>query len=372
MRVLIAPDSFGQTLSAQAACQAIATGWHLGAAHDELTLLPLSDGGPGFLSAISALPTAIIRKVQVHSPLGDQVAAEICQLGETVYLESAQACGRDLIADSNSTGVRQGTTFGVGELILQALEIDGVNKIVIGLGGSGTNDGGAGMLAALGSEPMQPLSGGGVGLIDLSFVDLLDARKRIAEVELVIATDVDNPLLGPQGASEVYAPQKGANSTVVSELESGLAHFASLADLNLANVAGAGAAGGLGFGLLLLGARRVSGIEMIAEALDLAGAINSADLVITGEGSFDWQSLRGKVVSGVAHFAAKYGKPVVVIAGQVHVARREFMALGVESAYPVGETPAEIEASLADPEGSLIRRTESVARTWSPTPRYSE
>ena len=369
MRVLIATDSFGGTLSAREACAAIAEGWRKGAPHDELTLLPLSDGGPGFISSLSTLPTAKVRQVQVRSPLGDLMPAEICQIAETAYLESAQACGRHLVTGSKSVGVRQGSTFGVGQLILHALENEGVEKIVLGLGGSGTNDGGAGLLAALGGQPSEILNRGGVDLLDLTHVDFHEVKSRLAEVELIIATDVDNPLLGSQGASEVYAPQKGASSSDVRELENALAHFAALTDPVLANTAGAGAAGGLAFGLLLLGARRISGIELVAEALDLQSAIRSADLVITGEGSFDWQSLRGKVISGVAHFAAKHGKPVVVIAGQVHVARREFMALGVESAYAVGQTPAEIEASLLDPRGSLISRTERVARTWSPVGR---
>lgn len=369
MRVLIASDSFGGTLSAQAACDAIAAGWRRGAPPDDLTLLPLSDGGPGFSAVIATLPTAQARSVLVRSPLGVDVEAEIIQIGDAVYLESAQACGRALIDESNSLGVRQGSTFGVGQLVSEALKIDGIKKIVIGLGGSGINDGGAGLLAALGGEPRDLLLGGGIGLANLPRVDLRETRSRFADIELIIATDVDNPLLGPQGASEVYAPQKGASASEVTELEAGLAHFAAMTDPHLAKAPGAGAAGGLAFGLMLLGARRISGIEMIAEAVDLPGAIAAADLVITGEGSFDWQSLRGKVISGVAHFSAKYGKPVVVIAGQVHVARREFMALGVESAYAVAETPAEIEASFADPSGSLARRAEAVARTWSPPPR---
>ena len=369
MRVLIASDSFGGTLSARAACDAIAAGWRLGAPHDDLALLPLSDGGPGFLAAIATLPEAKLRQVSVRSPLGGDVQAQLCQITETVYLESAQACGRQLIDDSNSRGVREGSTFGVGQLVLLASKIDGIKRIVVGLGGSGTNDGGAGLLAALGGEPAGELVHGGVGLSALPSIDLQEARRRLVGIEIIIATDVDNPLIGPQGASEVYAPQKGASAADVVELEAGLTHFATITDLGLAKAVGAGAAGGLAFGLMLLGGRRVSGIEMIAEALDFQGAIAAADLVITGEGTFDWQSLRGKVIAGVAHFSAKYGKPVVVIAGQVHCARREFMALGVESAYAVAETPSEIEASLADPSGTLARRAEAVAKTWSPQRR---
>jgi glycerate kinase len=366
MRVLIASDSFGGTLSAHDACQAIATGWRNAAPHDHLTLLPLSDGGPGFLSVMSSLPITKTWQVSVRSPLGGEVEAQIAQVGQTVYLESAQACGRYLTDETESRGVRQGSTFGVGQLLAHALKSDDVKRIVVGLGGSGTNDAGAGLLAALGAEPCELLSLGGVGLLNVTTVDLEGVRSRFADIDLLIATDVDNPLLGPQGATEVYGPQKGASAADIVELEAALTHFVAITNPELALIAGSGAAGGLAFGLMLLGGRRVSGIEMVAEALNLQGAIDQCDLVITGEGTFDWQSLRGKVIAGVAHFAAKYGKPVVVIAGQVHVARREFMALGVESAYPVAESQAEITASLADPTRALVRRAESVARTWSP------
>lgn len=369
MRVLIASDSFGESLSAEEACEAIARGWRRGAPHDELAIQPLSDGGPGYLNVVATLPNAMLWPVSVRGPLGVEVDAQLCQIGETIYLESAQACGRNLVDDTKSIGVREGSTFGVGQLVLAALKIDGVKKIVVGLGGSGTNDGGAGALSALGAEPAEGLDRGGIGLSNLPTIDLKAAVEKFDGIELIIATDVDNPLLGPQGASEVYAPQKGASAKDVSELEASLTHFAEMTNPDVAREAGAGAAGGLGFGMMLVGARRISGIEMIAEAVDLPRAIAAADLVITGEGSFDWQSLRGKVIAGVAHFSAKSGRPVVVIAGQVHCARREFMALGVESAYAVAETPAEIEASFADPGGSLARRAEAVARTWSPLSR---
>jgi glycerate kinase len=366
MRVLIASDSFGGTLSARGACQAIAQGWNNAAVHDEVKLLPLSDGGPGFLEVLSCLPELRTWQFKVRSPLGTEVDAQISLVGQTAYLESAQACGRSLINDRVSGAVREGSTFGVGQLLAHAIEIEGVKRVVVGLGGSGTNDAGAGLLAALGAQPQQALSRGGIGLINLQNIDLVRVRQRCSKVELLIATDVDNVLLGSQGATQVYAPQKGATPADVVDLEAALSNFAAKTDPRMAAVAGSGAAGGLGFGLMLLGARRVSGIELVAQALDLEHAIADSDLVITGEGSFDWQSLRGKVIAGVAHFAAKYGKPVVVIAGQVHVARREFMALGVESAYAVAESQTEIEHSLRAPTAALASRAEAVARTWSP------
>ncbi len=366
MRVLVATDSFGGTLSALEASEVIAEGWRKAAPHDVVRTFPLADGGPGFLAAIAKLPNAQLWKIRVHGPLGDEVDAGLCMIEDTVYIESALACGRHLVPNAGSSVVRNGTTFGVGELLLHAASVAGVRRIVVGLGGSATNDGGSGLLAALGCEPSSMLTRGGIGLIDLPKISLEQARAKLAGIELIIATDVDNPLLGPQGASEVYGPQKGASASDVIELENAFAHFAEMTDPSLAGAAGAGAAGGLGFGLLLAGGRRVSGIDLIANTLKLDEAVAVSDIVITGEGSFDWQSLRGKVIAGVAHFAAKYGKPVVVIAGQVHCSRREYMALGVESAYAVAETPSEIEQALADPIGTLASRTKSVARTWSP------
>jgi len=371
MRVLVATDSFGGTLSALEASEVIARGWRSSSPHDVVRAFPLADGGPGFLAAVAKLPNAQLWKIKVRGPLGDEIDAELCMIEDTIYIESAMACGRQLAPGAGSPGVRNGSTFGVGELLAHAISIAGVRRIVIGLGGSVTNDGGSGLLAALGCQPDSLLTSGGAGLGDLPKISLEQARAKLAGIDLVIATDVDNPLLGPQGASEVYAPQKGATASDVVELERALAHFAEMTDPSLAGAAGAGAAGGLGFGLLLLGGRRVSGIDLVARALHLDEEIAASDIVVTGEGSFDWQSLRGKVIAGVAHFAAKYGKPVVVIAGQVRCARREYLALGVESAYAVAETPIEINQALADPIGTLQRRAESVARTWSPPPSSS-
>ncbi|HUW78505.1 MAG TPA: glycerate kinase [Candidatus Nanopelagicaceae bacterium] len=369
MRVLIASDSFGSSLSAEDACKAIATGWANAAPHDRVDILPLSDGGPGFVSVMSRLTGAKTLEVPIHSPLGSQITASIVIAGESAFIESAQACGRNLIDDTASLGVRCGSTFGVGELVARALDIGGIKKIVVGLGGSGTNDGGAGLLSALGATPSDLLNSGGAALGDVSEVNVDRPRERSSGVELLIATDVDNPLTGPQGATEVYAPQKGATVADVAELEAALTHFAAITDPALSSAPGSGAAGGLGFGFMLIGASRRSGIELVSESVSLDQAIARSDLVITGEGSFDWQSLRGKVIAGVSHTAAKLGKPVVVIAGQVLLARREFLGLGVESAYAVAQTPTEVANSLADPVCTLIRRAESVARTWSPASR---
>lgn len=342
MRVLIAPDSFAGSLTATEAAEAIARGWKSGAPHDVVTILPLSDGGPGFVDVFSGQ----VELVTVSDPLGRAVPARIVVDEGTAYLESAQACGRHLLEQLSSETVLTGSSRGVGEMLAAALSLP-VQRIVIGLGGSATNDGGKGVIDFFGS--------------------LDNATAALRGVELVVATDVDNPLLGPQGATAVYGPQKGATRADVDILEERLSSWvSSINGSQLAQRAGAGAAGGLGFALMAMGGVRKSGIEVVASATGLAERISDADLVITGEGSFDWQSLRGKVVSGVAHLASRVGVPVIVLAGQVLTGRREFSALGIESAYALAESPDQIAAAIADAAGLLERRSARLARSWSP------
>ncbi len=387
VRVLIAPDCFSGTLTATQAARAIADGWARSAPHDHLDLLPLSDGGPGFVDVIQAARGGEEVVVDVSDPLGRQVPAAVLVIEEagerTVYVEAASACGLHLLAaDERKPGVT--STYGVGELLEAALEQQ-PGRIVVGIGGSGTNDAGAGMLAALGAGPVEELARGGLELVrasDRALGGLAGARARFADIDLVVASDVDNPLLGLKGASAVYSPQKGADPATAQALEAALGRFTEVVaralprqlDLltgqprRLDREAGAGAAGGLGYALSLLGARRVSGVGAVLDAVDFAERIVGADLVITGEGSFDWQSLRGKVVAGVSERAAAATIPVVVIAGQVLVGRRETMSLGVSGSYAVARVPTEVAEAMADPVGTLSARAARVARTWSPRP----
>ena len=385
MRVLIAPDCFTGTLSAAQAAEAIAEGWRRSAPDDDLTLLPLSDGGPGFLGVLSGVLSATTVSVTVADPLRRPVPAAILLVDRgvtrTAYIESAQACGLHLLSEGERNPMVT-STYGVGELIEAAVG-GGATRVVVGLGGSGTNDGGAGMLAALGAGDPDALGMGGASLSDLAD-DALDGlrlvRERLHAIELVLATDVDSPLLGFHGASAVFAPQKGATPEMAQELESALGHFTEVVrrvvptgrdlltgkEIRLDREPGAGAAGGLGYGLLLLGGHRVSGVQAVLEAVGFDALVQATDLVVTGEGTFDWQSLRGKVVAGVAEAAVARAKPTVVIAGQALVGRRDSMALGISGTYAVAENPSQIAAALADPSGTLSRRTERVATTWSP------
>ncbi|GAB2680104.1 glycerate kinase [Thalassiella azotivora] len=381
MRVLIAPDCFSGTLTASQAAAAMAAGWRRQAPADDVATCPLSDGGPGFVDALHEVLGGELVAVTVTGPVGDPVPATVLVVPGAdgapghAYVESAQACGLHLVPADRRDPTRT-TTTGVGELLLAAAGT-GARRVVVGLGGSGTVDGGAGALAALGAGAPELLAGGGGALDALpgaGLTGLARARERLAGVELVAASDVDVPLLGFKGAAAGFAAQKGATPEQAQHLDRALGRFAQvaletlgpdLAPQRLVAEAGAGAAGGLGFALRLLGAVREPGAQVVADAVRLGDRLAASDLVVTGEGCFDWQSLRGKVVAAVAHHALAVGVPTVVVAGQVQVGRRETVALGVESAYAVAERPDDVERSLADPAGTLADRTARVARTWS-------
>ncbi|MCB0914664.1 MAG: glycerate kinase [Actinobacteria bacterium] len=375
MRLLIAPDSFAGTLSAVQSAHAIASGWRSHAPDDQTIERPMSDGGPGFVGVIAKALGAQLVETSVTGPLGDEVPAEFAVHGSTAYVEAAQACGLALVPPGQRNP-EDTTSYGVGQLLKAALA-EGVERIVIGLGGTATNDAGAGMLAALGATADGALDCGPRQFARLREIDLGVPRRLFADVDLVVATDVDNPLLGLRGASRSFGPQKGASEEQVMRLEGALEHFhetvGKLPDGKDPAVAlGAGAAGGLGYALMMLGATRVPGIATVMDIVGLADLIEQADLVITGEGCFDWQSLRGKVVSGVAAMALNDAKPCVVLAGQVMVGRREYTATGVAAAYSVSDIAGGVEESMADPAGALAAAAARVAKTWSAGRRRSQ
>lgn len=359
MRVLIAPDKFAGTLTAVEAAEAIAEGWRRQAPDDELDLAPMADGGPGFVDVLHAALGGDVCAVTVEAPHGDKVPATLLVVGDTAYVESAQACGRHLMEG----GPELGSTSGVGELVLAAVD-NGARTVVVGLGGSGTNDGGAGFLAALGASSDGILDSGGLCLDTVRTVDLSPARARLEGVTLVAATDVDIPLTGMFGATKTFGPQKGIEEDKIALIDSLLEAFAAVTDRRTALEKGAGAAGGLGYGLMVLGARRESGIALVADAVGLAARARRADLVLTGEGAFDFSSRSGKVPYGVAEVAAEALRPCVALAGQVLVGSREMRALGIESAYSIVDVVGE-ERAFSDPMGSLAALAARVARTWS-------
>ena len=370
MRILLAPDGFGGTLTAAQAAHALGEGWRRVAPDDELDLAPLSDGGPGLLEVLAtALPAARALAVEVEDPLGRPVEAHVLLDGATAYVESALACGLHLLSAAERDP-RSASTYGVGRLVTAALDA-GVSRIVVGLGGSATNDGGAGLLTALGlrlhGADGTRLPRGGAPLRGL---DHLSGRldPRLAEVDLVAATDVDSPLLGLRGASATFGPQKGASREDVALLDAALTRWADVLETELGvrvrDQAGAGAAGGLGAALFAVGARREPGIALVQAAVGLAERVAAADLVVTGEGTFDFSSLAGKVVSGVAALAGEHAVPCVVLAGDVTVGRREAAAAGVDSAWSLVEAVGR-DRALGEPAKALAELAERVARQWS-------
>ncbi|MDX6324851.1 MAG: glycerate 2-kinase [Nocardioidaceae bacterium] len=364
----MAPDKFAGTLTAVEAAEAIAAGWARRAPDDELDLAPMADGGPGFLDVLDASHGGRDEPLVVHDAYGAEVPASVLLVGGTVYVEAAQACGLHLTAPERRDPER-GSTVGVGELVAAALDAthDGaVRRVVVGLGGTGTNDGGAGFLAELGARATPPdaLVGGAAALATLEAVDPTAALERLRGVELVAASDVDNPLLGLIGATNVYGPQKGLAAERLPPVDAALGRLAAATDRKLALAKGAGAAGGLGFALLLLGGRRVPGIRLVAEAVSLPERARRADLVVTGEGSFDFSSRSGKVPAGVAQVAAEAVRPCIALAGSVLVGSREMRTMGIESAYSLVELVGE-RTAFEEPAGSLAALAERVARSWS-------
>ena len=356
MRVLIAPDKFAGTLSAVEAAEAIAEGWRNRAPGDELDLAPMSDGGPGFVDVVHAALGGDLLSVTVEGPYGDPVPGLVLRVGDTAYVESAHACGLHLTREGDP---EKASTYGVGQLVAAAVE-SGASRVVIGLGGSGTSDGGAGLLAALGAEPSAALKAGAAGLAGLDQVKL----PTSPDADLLIASDVDNPLTGLFGAAKTDGPQKGIAEERLPAVDGLLVHFAERTDSRLALEKGAGAAGGLGFGLMLLGAGRESGIDLVAGLADLAARARTSDLVITGEGAFDFSSRSGRVPYEVAAVAAEAIRPCIALAGRVLVGSREMRALGMEAAYSVVDLVGEDQA-MSDPARSLAALSERTARSWS-------
>lgn len=356
MRVLIAPDKYAGTLSAAEAAAAIAEGWQRTAPGDELSLAPMADGGPGFLELLHEVLGGDLRELEVRGPHGDPATAQLLIEGETAYIESAQAAGLHL---TRGEGAERATSYGVGQLLLAARDA-GVRRVVVGLGGSGTSDGGAGLLAALGATADRPLDAGVAGLEGITEVALPEPFGP----EIVIASDVDNPLTGLFGAIKVYGEQKGLTEEAMPRWDGALQDLAAATSRTTSTEKGAGAAGGMGFALLLLGGTRRAGFDVVADLLGLPKLASRADLVITGEGSFDPQSASGKVPAGVARLAEQALRPCIVLAGKVSMSGREMRTLGIDAAYSLVDSVGE-EQAMAQAYDSLVQVAARVARTWS-------
>lgn len=343
MRVVLAPDSFKGSLSAAEVARAMAAGVRAANPDAEVLLRPVADGGEGFVDAVVEATGATVRTVVVHDPLGALREARLALDGGTCYLQVADAVGLTHLDPSPTTALTA-DSGGVGELVRAALDA-GATEVVVGLGGSATTDGGAGMLRALGARFLgpaaTPVAPGGGGLADLHSVDLSGLDPRLRGVRVVGAHDVDNPLLGPDGAAAVYGPQKGADAEALARLEAGLLRLTEVLardGIHLDAGRGAGAAGGLGAALgAVLGARMRSGADLILAMADLDGAMDGADVALSGEGSFDAQSLRGKGPAAVVAAARRAGVPVGVVAGRCGLPPRTWTRLGIRTVLALDE-----------------------------------
>lgn len=372
-KVVIAPDSFKESLSAMAVAEAIERGFRQIYPQVQYVKLPMADGGEGTVDSMVAATGGEIVRVEVTGPLGQPVSAFYGLLGEgeTAVIEMAAASGLHL-APKGQRDPRITTSYGTGELILAALE-RGVKTIILGIGGSATNDGGAGMMQALGArlldDQQQPLPPGGAALTRLAQIDLSAVDPRLQQVSVTAACDVDNPLCGPHGASAVFGPQKGATPEMVTQLDAALSHFGSLLQQatgrEVLNAPGAGAAGGMGAALLgMLNARLRPGIEIVIETLRLEEALRDADLVITGEGRLDSQSIHGKTPIGVARVAKRHGLPVIGIVGSLSKDYQVVHQHGIDAAFSVLDRVVTLEEALTDAADNLEVTARNVAAVW--------
>lgn len=372
-KVVIAPDSFKESLSALEVAEAIERGFRQIFPQVQYMKLPMADGGEGTVDSMVAATGGEIVTVAVTGPLGQPVQAFYGLLGEgeTAVIEMAAASGLHL-APKAQRDPRMTTSYGTGELILAALE-RGVKTIILGIGGSATNDGGAGMMQALGArlldENRQALPPGGAALAQLAYIDLSGVDPRLQQVSITAACDVDNPLCGANGASAVFGPQKGATPEMVTQLDAALRHYGTLLEQatgrEVINAPGAGAAGGMGAALLgMLNARLRPGIEIVIETLQLEEALRDADLVITGEGRLDSQSIHGKTPIGVARVAKRFGLPVIGIAGSLSKDYQVVHQHGIDAAFSVLDRVVSLEEALAEAADNLEVTARNVAAVW--------
>ncbi|MBX8510981.1 glycerate kinase [Pseudomonas cichorii] len=373
MKIVIAPDSFKDSLSAQAVATAIASGLADVWPTAELIQCPMADGGEGTIEAVLAACNGQLMSAEVRGPLQSPVQAHWGWLphSRTAIIEMAMASGLQLLTLEQRNACIT-TTYGTGQLIAQALDA-GAQRVILAIGGSATNDAGTGMLSALGARFLdgndQPLASGGLALAQLARVDLSGFDPRLADVRFEIAADVDNPLCGPNGASHIFGPQKGASPEQVLALDAALGHFADLSvqavGQDLRDSPGSGAAGGMGFAAkAYLKASFRAGVEVVADLTGLEQALVGADLVITGEGRFDAQTLRGKTPFGVARVAARHQVPVIVLAGTLGEGYERLYEHGISAAFALASGPMTLDEACRNAASLLHDRARDLARVW--------
>lgn len=374
MKIVIAPDSFKESLTALEVANAIERGFKRIFPNAEYVKLPMADGGEGTVQSLVDATQGRLIEAEVTAPLGNQVKSffGLSGDGKTAIIEMAAASGLHLVPIDKRNPC-QTTSFGTGELIKQALDL-GVQHIILGIGGSATNDGGAGMLQALGLRLLdkngQSIGFGGTALSNLAEIQLADLDPRLQHVQIEVACDVNNPLCGERGASAIFGPQKGATPEMVKELDAALAHFAEIADLDcgkqIKEQSGAGAAGGMGGGLLLLpNVQLKAGVQIVLDNLKFAEQVKDADLVITGEGRMDAQSILGKTPIGVARTAKQFNRPVIAIAGCLREDYEVVYEHGIDAVFPIIRNLGDLPTILKQGEQNLISTAQNVARLLS-------
>jgi glycerate kinase len=374
VKILIAPDSFKESLSALEVADSIEQGILNFNSEIECTKIPLADGGEGTVDAILNAIGGERFSVMVMDPLMREIESFWGLLADnkTAVIEMAAASGLELLSTVERNPLLT-TSYGTGQLIKAALD-HGCSKIYVGIGGSATNDGGAGMAIALGFRLLDAKDNniriGGGYLTDLHFINLSGFEKQIADCEFIVLSDVQNPLCGVNGASHIYGPQKGANPEMIVKLDSNLRHFGnileSVSGKQIVNEPGAGAAGGLGAGLMAFcNAKILPGFNTISELIQLEKAIEESDLVITGEGKLDYQTKFGKVPFGVAQMAKKMRKPVIGIAGVLGKDYKELYSFGFHNIYSISEGIESLEYSIKNAENLLIKTSERIISSIS-------
>jgi glycerate 2-kinase len=364
--VVVAPDKFKGSLTASAAAAALARG--IVRVHPELSVhqVPVADGGDGTVAAAIAAGFRPVTAT-VAGPTGEPVVATIAIRDDVAVVEAAAAGGLSQLP-GNRLAPLTASSHGVGELLLVAIAA-GARAIVLGVGGSASTDGGAGMIQALGGRILnahgEHVAPGGAALADVATVDLSGIDPGIADVDVILASDVDNPLLGPTGAAAVFGPQKGADPTQVTLLDAALRTWSAHIDPTMADAPGAGAAGGIGFAALaVLGATRRAGIDLLLDLVGFAAHLPGAVLVITGEGSLDAQSLHGKAPIGVVNAAGRAGIPAVAVAGRCELDHRTLAAAGIAAAYPLTDLEPDPARCMADADRLLADVAGRIAKEW--------
>ncbi|WP_318445295.1 glycerate kinase [Photobacterium leiognathi] len=374
MKIIIAPDSYKESLTAMEVATAIENGFRQVIPNAEYIKLPMADGGEGTVQSLVDASNGTIIERSVTGPLGEQVNGFFGLMGDgkTAIIEMAAASGLHLVSPELRNPMLT-TSFGTGELILAALD-KGVEHIIVGIGGSATNDGGIGMAQALGvrflDENNKPIHYSGGALDRLHRIDISNIDPRLVLVKLEVACDVDNPLCGEKGASQVFGPQKGATPEMVTQLDNNLAHYAEIIKRDLGNdvkdMAGAGAAGGMGAALLgLFNAQLRPGIEIVMDAVNLADVLKDADLVITGEGRIDSQTIHGKTPIGVARTAKRFNKPVIGIAGSLSYDCNVVHEHGIDAVFSVVPRSVSLAEALAEAAINVELTARNVAAIYA-------